>query len=84
MKPQTMLPGKFFSEVCKALELGFQNEDEDTILAAIKELKRDLWLRNEYAEYVDSCLNLGLTVDMFEKFKRTTERHIEVLKSIEK
>jgi len=42
MKPQTMLPGKFFSEVCILLGLDYTDCDEDDVIRAIQEMKRDL------------------------------------------
>lgn len=64
MKPQTMLPGKFFSEVCILLGLDFTDSDEDDVIQAIKELKTALELEGEvsktnYAEWQKAIDNRG-------------------------
>lgn len=63
--------------------LGYHNVKAWQIVKGVEKMKRDLWLYQEYADYVSSCLNLELSIDTFEKFKRTTERHIDILKTIE-
>lgn len=62
---------------------GKETLDANTIIDLI-EIAKGAGMLQLYAEYVDSCLNLGLKIDTFGTFERITKQHIEILKGIGK